>query len=136
LDIRLDAGHSPQPSSNGYQHICDLPACREGQRLIRVADWIEGGPFWIGASNNNRIVRMGIGYNAAADYLSQLAIPPFQVDLMLYAADRWARRLGSQPPPYGLRESDRAPCFDVLCELEVGKPAPRTPSYPQGVTAV
>jgi hypothetical protein len=136
-DIRLDAGHSPQPSNGHYQHVHELPPCREGIRLLRLPDWVEGGPFWIVASTNGRILRLGLGYNAAADYLSQLAIPVFQVDMLLYQADRWARRLGSQPPLYGLRESDRAPCFDVLCEVEVSKPAERTPStYGAAVTSV
>jgi hypothetical protein len=92
-DIRLEP--LPEPSGNGFL-------------------------FWLVASSNQRIVRMGIGYNGAADYLSQLAIPSFQVDLMLYAADRWARRQGSQRPLYELREGDKPACWDVLTESPVG----------------
>jgi hypothetical protein len=119
-DIRLDAGHSPQPSSNGYQNVHELPACREGQRLLRLPDWCTDGPFWLVASSNGRIVRLGLGYNAAADYLDQMGMRPFQIDLALAAADLWARRQGSQRPLYGLRESDKPACFDVWTESVCG----------------
>jgi hypothetical protein len=39
-DIRLEG--LPEPSRNGhYEHLHQLPPCREGQRLVRVQDWVQ-----------------------------------------------------------------------------------------------
>jgi hypothetical protein len=139
-DIVLDAGHSPQPSSNGhYQCLADSPACREAQRLVRVPDWccLDDGPYQILSSSNSRIVKPAVSLARAEAYLRDLGMREFDVQLSLYRSELWARRRGSVAPLYPVREGDRVEMFDVLTSAEVGgQPTPRTPSYPQGVTAV
>jgi hypothetical protein len=107
------------PSVNGHAAINRMPAGNTGQRLVRVPDWVHDGPYWLVASSNNQIVRMEISTNRAADYLDQLGMRPFDIDVVLYHAELWARRNGSQRPLYPLRESDSPVMWDLWTESEV-----------------
>jgi hypothetical protein len=73
------------------------------------------------AASNNRIIRVGISVHRAAEYLMDLGCRAFDADSMLYHAELWARRQGSQKPIYPLRAGDPpAVCFDVWTESVVG----------------
>ncbi len=83
-------------------------------RLVRLADWEAGAPYAILAQENNRIIRLGISINRAAEYLRDAGLREFDVDYSLYQAELWARREGSYAPLYGLDEREKPTSFNVL----------------------
>lgn len=101
------------------KHIKDLPATREGQRLIRVQDWVHDGPYWLVAQSNGRILQMGISELRAMDYLLQIGFHQAHVDGMTYQAVLWGNRHGAVRPLCPLREDDQIPVWDVLTAQEV-----------------
>jgi hypothetical protein len=110
---------------NGFGAVRDLPASREGQRLIRTTDWDHSGPYLLLAVTNNRIIKPCVSLARAEEYLRDLGMREFDVQVALYHAELWARRQGSVQPLYPLRESDPVLFFDLVTETVVGEPAPR-----------
>jgi hypothetical protein len=123
-DIVLERPHEG-PWLNGFGAVRELPATREGQRLIRTTDWDHSGPYLLLAVTNNRIIKPCVSLARAEEYLRDLGMREFDVQVALYHAELWARRQGSVQPRYALRESDPVPFFDVATETVVGEPAPR-----------
>jgi hypothetical protein len=85
-------------------------------RLVRLHDWEEAGPYAILAQENNRIVRLNVSAERAAEWLRDAGLREFDVDYSLYMAELWARREGSNRPLYGLDERRQPSSFNVLMQ--------------------
>jgi len=87
-------------------------------RLVRLHDWEEAGPYAILAQENNRIVRLNVSAERAAEWLRDAGLREFDVDYSLYTAELWARREGSNRPLYGLDERRMPDSWNVLLGQE------------------